>query len=168
MNHKKIDTDTQAKIIELIMESIPHGSGIDGDWNIYFAKSGNGNIICENSIHKMDSNGFYCGWANLRVGINPYLMLCTVGQCPKDYEDYCEQAFNAWFTDTIKKPLMGFMGYRGFTWDERTRFNAALHEARKVLMESGMAFDWNETHKEASRQLNDLSLFVDSVTIEGI
>lgn len=44
---------------------LPHGSGIDGDWNIVRQK--NGSWVCSNSFHRMNESGFYDGWTPFKV-----------------------------------------------------------------------------------------------------
>jgi hypothetical protein len=50
------------EITEKLNATLPHGSGIDCDWCFTFQK--NGKIRCANSWHKMDGNGYYCGFTN--------------------------------------------------------------------------------------------------------
>lgn len=52
-------------ITEALIYILPHGSGIDSDWNIEFLK--NSNIVCHNSYHCMNNNGYYDGWIDFRV-----------------------------------------------------------------------------------------------------
>ncbi len=47
--------DFDSKIISIL----PHGSGIDYDWNVTRLK--NGKVKASNAFHRMDSNGFYNG-----------------------------------------------------------------------------------------------------------
>jgi hypothetical protein len=50
------------EITEKLNDTLPHGSGIDCDWCFTFQK--NGKIRCSNSWHKMNDNGFYCGFTD--------------------------------------------------------------------------------------------------------
>jgi len=62
------------KIYEEIIEDpnnmLPHGSGIDCDWEVKQCK--NGRIICQNYFHKMDEWGGYCGFVGFKVEIFKY------------------------------------------------------------------------------------------------
>ena len=46
------------ELIELFKDALPHGSGINSDWNIYPSKDGK-NIIAENTFDTMNEVGFY-------------------------------------------------------------------------------------------------------------
>lgn len=164
---KKLDSDYQAKIIELIEETIPHGSGIDGKWVIEFNQSLS--IICRNDIHKMDQNGYYCGWSPLQVNIDPFSFEWKVVRCPKDYRDYIDETIYHWFSNSLKAPLMGFMGYRGFTWVEAQQIKIGLWQARKVLTDVGIdPINWNETFKQFSHMLNECQYFTERFTNKEI
>ena len=48
-------------ILELIL---PHGSGIDCDWE--FTEHKNGHITCKNYYHAMNENGYYGGYMQFK------------------------------------------------------------------------------------------------------
>jgi hypothetical protein len=49
---------------ELLKDILPHGSGIDCDWQI----EDKGNYIrCDNSYHVMNDTGYYIGWLDFSV-----------------------------------------------------------------------------------------------------
>ncbi len=56
------------KVIDLkiLEEVLPHGSGIDCDWEI--EQKGN-YVYCRNSFHCMNYNGYYDGYADFTVRI---------------------------------------------------------------------------------------------------
>jgi hypothetical protein len=56
------------EIEDLLKETLPHGSGIDCDWEFTFQK--NGKIKCSNSWHKMNDNGYYCGYNDFNFTID--------------------------------------------------------------------------------------------------
>jgi len=45
---------------EMLLEVLPHGSGIDSDW--HFEKRDDGSIQCLNYFHAMNSDGYYDGY----------------------------------------------------------------------------------------------------------
>jgi hypothetical protein len=67
-NTKLYFFDVNDEIEALLKETLPHGSGIDCDWCFTFQK--NGKIKCSNSWHKMDDNGFYCGFTDFYFTID--------------------------------------------------------------------------------------------------
>ena len=59
--------------LEELLEELPHGSGIDGDWKYDFITSNGEKIVLFNSYHCMDEMGGYDGWVNFTVTIKPSL-----------------------------------------------------------------------------------------------
>jgi hypothetical protein len=56
-------------LFEKIIDVLPHGSGIDATWKL--DQLGTLPIVlCHNSYHAMDSQGFYCGWIDFTVKLN--------------------------------------------------------------------------------------------------
>jgi len=54
-----------------LLNQLPHGSGIDGDWKIEYDKTKNDNIVLSNSYHVMNEVGFYDGWIDFTVIVKP-------------------------------------------------------------------------------------------------
>lgn len=54
------------KIKSHLLNVLPHGSGINSDWQIDYTDKA---IICRNSYHRMCRDGYYCGWIDFRVKI---------------------------------------------------------------------------------------------------
>lgn len=54
------------KKLETLLNTLPHGSGIDYDWTIEEKK---GKIICHNAWHYMNEQGFYDGILPFRIVI---------------------------------------------------------------------------------------------------
>jgi hypothetical protein len=51
---------------ETVLEMLPHGSGIDCKWEVEEFKP---SILCKNSYHVMDENGYYDGYIDFSVRI---------------------------------------------------------------------------------------------------
>jgi len=60
-----IDWEVFSEREKAVIKALPHGSGIDADW--YCEKQQNGKVVCYNSYHIMDENGFYRAWADFSV-----------------------------------------------------------------------------------------------------
>jgi len=60
-----IDWDTFSDQEKAVIEALPHGSGIDGDW--YCERQQNGKVVCYNSYHVMDEWGSYRAWADFSI-----------------------------------------------------------------------------------------------------
>ena len=56
------------KLEERIRELLPHGSGIDGDWQVLWNPKRKA-WVCENSFHVMNNVGYYVGWCDFRLVI---------------------------------------------------------------------------------------------------
>ena len=54
------DNDKTEEILIKIGELLPHGSGIDSDWDLMMASKTR--VRCQCSYHCMDENGMYDGW----------------------------------------------------------------------------------------------------------
>jgi len=57
--------DIKDEIEELLIMILPHGSGIDCNWEFTFYT--NGNIDCLNSFHVMNNNGYYVKWISIKI-----------------------------------------------------------------------------------------------------
>ena len=63
-------------LLEAIKDHLPHGSGIDCDWE--FTVQGNGKLRYDNAWHLMNENGYYDGYAPFWIRFN----LCS----PDEFE----------------------------------------------------------------------------------
>lgn len=59
--------DMESDIVNVLTYILPHGSGVDCHWEFDVLK--NGNIVCYNSYHCMNQDGYYDGWVDFRVKI---------------------------------------------------------------------------------------------------
>lgn len=57
---------------------LPSGSGIDSGCSIDFENSKPDRVVILVPFHKMDSNGYYCGWQDYKVIITPSLIFGSV------------------------------------------------------------------------------------------
>ena len=62
---KEENLSLQEEIEELLLNILPHGSGIDYDWRFIWHK--NGNIDCLNAYHAMTECGMYWGAIPFKV-----------------------------------------------------------------------------------------------------
>ncbi len=62
--------------IEQLEAILPHGSGINSDWNI---KDKGQYFKCENSFHCMDDFGYYVGYSDFSIIIDKKLELINSG-----------------------------------------------------------------------------------------
>jgi len=85
--------------IKTIIDSLPHGSGIDSDITLMDASTGE-KIVIESSYHCMNDGGYYDGWINFRLTITGSLMfgfnLNITGNFGKhqDVKDYLHEIFS--------------------------------------------------------------------------
>ena len=95
--------------IEQMIDSLPHGSGIDGKTEFNFNKSRENKLIIDSSYHCMDQNGYYDGWIDFSIIITPSLLfdinIVITGKFRKKYEsvkEYLEETFQYSLTEIIK------------------------------------------------------------------
>ena len=85
--------------INSIINSLPHGSGIDSDITLMDVSTGE-KIVIESSYHCMNEGGYYDGWINFRLTITGSLMfgfnLNITGNFGKyqDVKDYLHEIFS--------------------------------------------------------------------------
>lgn len=101
VEESKWDNEKTEEILRKIGEILPHGSGINSDWNITMANRTR--VRCQNAFHCMDENGMYDGWAEFVLLFDlkdaDYFRLMFIG--PESYNknrkyelrDYLEELF---------------------------------------------------------------------------
>jgi len=57
--------------IQSIINNLPHGSGIDGKTELEFEKSNDNKLVINSEYHVMDENGYYDGWIDFSIIIEP-------------------------------------------------------------------------------------------------
>ena len=77
-SHGTIDWFSISDLESAVIQSLPHGSGINADWTVNRLK--NGKIQAFNSFHVMSEHGFYIGWADFSVTFDPSLPLPELAQ----------------------------------------------------------------------------------------
>lgn len=84
---------------ELIADCLlPSGSGIDSGCTIDFENSKPDRVVILVPYHKMDSNGYYCGWEDYKVIVTPSLIHGTsiriTGRDHNGTKDYLHELFS--------------------------------------------------------------------------
>jgi len=64
-------TDRWFDKIEKIVNSLPHGSGIDGETKFNFDMSNDDKLVINSSYHCMNDAGYYDGWIDFSIIITP-------------------------------------------------------------------------------------------------
>jgi len=85
-----------ANVVRELVSSLPHGSGFDSDPRISLQQSKPDRIVIDGSFHKMDSNGYYCGWSDFRVTVKPTFDGIDVdarGAGSTDLNDYIAETY---------------------------------------------------------------------------
>jgi hypothetical protein len=62
-----------------LVDILPHGSGIDAEWQIEQLR--NGNVVANCSYHGMDEHGYYDGWQDFKIVIHPIPIADKCPQC---------------------------------------------------------------------------------------
>lgn len=85
---------THEETIKRLLNELPHGSGIDWDWTIDHWKCSSKKLFLSNSYHVRNENGYYDGWIDFTVKVEPDLIfginLTITGNFGKnqDIKDY--------------------------------------------------------------------------------
>lgn len=95
--------DMQELADKHILANLPHGSGIDGTWLSYIDfkrirryKFTMNKLVCTNSIHCLNENGYYDGWIDFSI------IIPITGNCL--HTDKLELVAHGWRTNSrIKK-----------------------------------------------------------------
>lgn len=92
--------------IDEIMNTAPHGSGIDDDI-VLNRKSTERCLIFDIPFHFMNMNGFYERWYDFKAKVTPCLMfgfdLKITGRDPNGIKDYLYDVINDW----LESPYSG-------------------------------------------------------------
>jgi hypothetical protein len=90
--------------IDRYINSLSHGSGIDGEYTVELKKNGNMVIYC--SFHAMDGNGYYDGWIDYSVTVVPSLEEDFVPRITGNfgkYQDIKEYLYEVYYDDLYKE-----------------------------------------------------------------
>ena len=102
-NNKEWEQKSYDRIIEILLDVLPHGSGIDCKWEFDVTDK---YVYCTNSFHVMNDNGMYCGYIDFTVKINGIyrdynggVLFSITGSFGKnkDIKDYLYECINAAF-----------------------------------------------------------------------
>lgn len=61
------------KIKSLIDENLPHGSGLDGEYELDLLESSQDELVINGEYHPMDEHGMYIGWIIFQIVVTPSL-----------------------------------------------------------------------------------------------
>jgi hypothetical protein len=161
---KTINEEQKEKIETILRETLPHGSGIDARWGFSF--NAYNRVFCRNSFHKMDENGFYCGWDDftLTIDLDNFTFKITGGK--KQY-DYLWETFNYWFSKN-KKPFADIVGVSLIPREDRRLIEINLQGWRADIIKRHSHYgDWPQWAKDVSTKINDLCMDLDNYTDYG-
>ena len=65
-----MNKENRSEFASKLIEVLPHGSGIDCDWEYEVPKTSN-TVRLSNAFHCMDEFGGYCGYADFTLIVNP-------------------------------------------------------------------------------------------------
>jgi len=104
-DNKEWEVKHEDKLTDYI-ESLPHGSGIDGrTW--MDEKSDENKLIFHIEYHCMDENGYYAGWYSYKIIVTPSLSfdfdLKIVGKdTPNQAKEYLYETFQYAFSEEVE------------------------------------------------------------------
>ncbi len=65
-HHNNFVSKHEETIEKILLEILPHGSGIDAKWDIEISET-KPIIVCSNSYHRMNDAGYYDGWYDFSI-----------------------------------------------------------------------------------------------------
>jgi hypothetical protein len=68
-----VNDDRVVSGLEFLIDTLPHGSGIDCGWSINAPKNGR-YVYFSNSYHCMDDNGYYVGYQDFTIVIPAFMV----------------------------------------------------------------------------------------------
>lgn len=162
---KNLTAEQREEISDLIEKTIPHGSGIDAKWKIRFSETGH-RVICWNSYHQMDENGYYDGWRDFRVHIDLERMRIRLVGGGARNSDYLFDTLNYWFSE-IRVSLMGLTGMIPIPPKYADAIQRAIHAWRVPMMGdvtaeyAAQGMERPEWLQKISDATNEISLYID-------
>lgn len=87
-----------ARLVDLIKNHLPSGSGIDRGTRLDYSRSNGTKIVLDTAFHHMDSNGYYDGWTEHGVIVRPTfddIDISIKGHNKNDIKDYLHDVFRS-------------------------------------------------------------------------
>jgi hypothetical protein len=96
----------KARILQLVKDHMPSGSGFDSGTVIDFDASTSEKLVFDTSFHHMDEHGHYDGWTDHTVTVEPSLvygftLIDVSGQNRNDIKDYISETFDIVLTTEV-------------------------------------------------------------------
>ena len=95
-----------ALVIDEVVRTAPHGSGIDAGIQLLHDKSKTDRLVIAFSFHHMDDNGSYDGWTYYELIVTPSLQfgysLRITGRDRNYVKEYLYELFSHWLSSTIE------------------------------------------------------------------
>lgn len=128
---KKVKANPIIKDMVKLAETLPHGSGIDGNWSVHVR--GNGSVVVGGEYHHMNENGFYDGWSGFKLHMS---------RLEKDVWNPLRGPCEGQVQRVRKKGDVIFRVTGGRRDDDRDYFHECLWEVMKLVE------DWNNEKGE--------------------
>ena len=96
-NNEEWRVNHTQKILDICLNNLPSGSGVDGGTKFDFDDSKENKLVLFCSFHHMNENGMYDGWTDHQIVITPDLAfgfnLRITGQNRNDIKEYLYDLF---------------------------------------------------------------------------
>jgi len=96
----------EERILKLVADYMPSGSGIDCDTKIDLDKSDNKKLVFFAEFHHMNDGGYYDGWTAHYIHVTPSfddIDLRITGPDRNEIKDYLHETFHYALTQEIEK-----------------------------------------------------------------
>jgi hypothetical protein len=96
------------KILSLVNQYLPSGSGFDNGTKFDFDLSKSERLVFQTAFHFMNENGYYDGWEDYIIHVTPSLTsqieLRIIGKNRNDIKDYIHEVFYFALTEPQPQP----------------------------------------------------------------
>jgi hypothetical protein len=106
-----------------LLDTLPHGSGIDCEWVVVIEKN---RIVCKNSIHALNENGFYMGFIPFTVKLP---IIDGIIQChgfkltAHGWKNYLTQRYWPLYKDYVEQCLLDSLPVSIFTSEHNLMYS---------------------------------------------
>jgi hypothetical protein len=106
--------DVAQERIDEIMKSAPSGSGIDHGTKISYEASRNGRMVFDFSFHHMNEGGYYDGWTEHTLVVQPSLEydidIVIKGRDRNQIKEYLYDVYGYWLEEEIDEQAIRNIG----------------------------------------------------------
>lgn len=157
----ELTQNQRVQIETLLDDTLPHGSGIDAKWVYTWHVN---KVSAVNSFHRMDENGYYCGWSDFILYINLMDFSIKLTRGHEQINGYLFDTLSYWWSQS-KTDLADIMGVSLIPKEDRRLIEINLQGWRQDMIKRYSHYgDWPQWAKDVSSAINTLCTALDNKT----